>query len=75
MAKSTKSFKSAGQATIEYLFVMVFIVSISIKMVTAFSEFMRDNVGNLGHVLTMNLTVGVCKEQCFYGGFKNGYQP
>lgn len=75
MAKSTKSIISAGQATIEYLFVMVFIVSISIKMVGAFSGFMRDSVGNLGHVLSMNLSVGVCSKQCFYGGFKNGYEP
>mgnify|MGYP001284506747 CR=1 FL=1 len=75
MAKSTNSFKSAGQATIEYLFVMIFIVSISIKMVGAFSDFMRDSVGNLGHVLSQNLTVGVCEKQCFFGGFKNGYEP
>lgn len=75
MTMSTKLSKSAGQATVEYLFVMLFIVSISVKMVGAFSEFMRDNVGNLGHVLSMNLTVGVCQKQCFYGGFKNGYEP
>lgn len=75
MSKSTKSNKTAGQATVEYLFVMVFIISISIKMVGSFSEFMRDSVGNLGHVLSMNLTVGVCKDQCFFGGFKNGYEP
>lgn len=75
MRKSVISLKNHGQATIEYLFVMVFIISISIKMVGAFSEFMRDSVGNLGHVLSMNLTVGVCKDQCFYGGFKNGYNP
>ena len=75
MRKSVIHLKNRGQATIEYLFVMVFIISISIKMVGAFSEFMRDSVGNLGHVLSMNLTVGVCKDQCFYGGFKNGYSP
>jgi hypothetical protein len=51
---------------------MIFIISISIKMVGGFSDFMRDSVGNLGHVLTMNLTVGVCKEQCFFGGYRNG---
>ncbi len=75
MVKSTNSFRSAGQAMVEYLFVMVFIISISIKMVGAFSGFMRDSVGNLGHVLSQNLTVGVCSKQCFYGGFKNGYEP
>lgn len=75
MAKPFISFYQAGQATVEYLFVMVFIVSISIKLVGSFSEFMRDSVGNLGHVLSMNLTVGVCKEECFYSGFKNGYNP
>ena len=75
MLRSKKSFKNLGQATVEYLFVMIFIISISIKMVSSFSEFMRDSVGNLGHVLSMNLTVGVCAEQCFFGGFKNGYTP
>lgn len=75
MCKPSKCLTEYGQATIEYLFVMVFIISISIKMIGAFSEFMRDSVGNLGHVLSMNLTVGVCKEQCFYSGFKNGFNP
>lgn len=69
------NLKHYGQATIEYLFIMVFIISITIKMVTAFSEFMRDSVGNLGHVLSMNLTVGVCRDQCFFKGFKNGHNP
>ena len=71
--KSNFTVRSFGQATIEYLFVMIFLVLVSIKLVGAFSDFMRDSVGNLGHVLTMNLTTGVCKKDCFFSNYKNGY--
>lgn len=67
-------FTSRGQATIEYLFLLVFIVGLTYKMVGGFTSFMTDSIGNLGHVLSYNLTVGVCAEECFYSGYKNGYQ-
>jgi hypothetical protein len=68
------SFTSRGQATIEYLFLLVFIVGLTFKMVGGFTSFMTDSIGNLGHVLSYNLSVGVCKEECFYTGFRNGHQ-
>lgn len=71
--KSTPDVRSSGQATIEYLFAMIFMILVSIKLIGAFSGFMRDSVGNLGHVLTMNLMTGVCKDQCFYSNYRNGY--
>ena len=71
--KSRFTVRSFGQATIEYLFVMIFLVLVSIKLVGAFSDFMRDSVGNLGHVLTMNLTTGVCQKDCFFSNYKNGF--
>jgi hypothetical protein len=64
--------KSSGQATIEYLFVLIFIVGISLKIVGVFSSFMRDSVGNLGHELSVNLSSGVCESICFFKGYKNG---
>ena len=71
--KSNFNVRSFGQATIEYLVVMIFLILVSIKLVGAFSTFMRDSMGNLGHVMTMNLTTGVCKKECFYPSYKNGY--
>lgn len=70
--RSRSLLKSSGQATIEYLFVLIFIVGISIKIVGAFSDFMRGSVGNLGHELTVNLSTGVCSQNCFFSGYQNG---
>ena len=71
--KSNCTVRSRGQATIEYLFVLIFLVLVSTKLIGAFTDFMRDSVGNLGHVLSMNLTTGVCKDQCFFSNYRNGY--
>lgn len=49
-------------------------VLISAKIVSRFNSFFRDSIGNLGHVLSRNVTVGVCARQCFFGGYRNGFQ-
>jgi hypothetical protein len=67
-----RSFNSSGQALVEYLFVLLFIIGISVKMIQGFSGFARDSFGNLAHVLTINLMTGTCKTQCFFSGYKNG---
>lgn len=61
-----------GQALVEYLLLLVFLVVISSKIVGTFTDFMSDSFGNLGHAMTVNLTVGVCAEECFFAGYKNG---
>lgn len=61
-----------GQAAIEYLLIMAFVVGLTVKTVGSFSDFFRDSMGNLGDVLTRNLLVGVCPKDCFFAGFKNG---
>jgi hypothetical protein len=63
-----------GQALVEYLMVLIFISFLAGKMVTGFSDFFRDSFGNLGHALSINLNVGVCERDCFFGGYKNGYK-
>ena len=63
-----------GQATVEYLLILSFILIISLKLVDSFTEFMVDNIGSLGHVMSYNLSVGVCNEECFYDGYKNGFK-
>lgn len=69
------NFKQGGQAAVEYLFVLVFMVMISITIIGRFKDFFRTSMGNLGHELSVNLLVGICRDACFYPGYKNGYQP
>jgi hypothetical protein len=66
--------KNSGQAMIEYLLLVVFLLLLSLKMVGGFTDFMRDSIGNLGHVLSVNLTTGICKEECFFDGYRNGFK-
>ncbi|MCT4642608.1 MAG: hypothetical protein N4A33_09975 [Bacteriovoracaceae bacterium] len=61
-----------GQAMVEYLLIMVFAASISIKMIQSFSDFMKTSMGSMGHILTQHLTTGVCEKNCFFAGYKNG---
>jgi hypothetical protein len=62
-----------GQALIEYLLILVFIVGIGTTIVTKLSSFFQDTSGNLAHVLSINLTVGVCQSKCFFKQYKNGF--
>lgn len=62
-----------GQALVEYLIVFVFITFLGVQFINGFSSFLNDSFGNLGHVVSMNLTVGVCDNNCFFLGYKNGY--
>jgi hypothetical protein len=66
--------KNSGQAMIEYLLLVVFLLLLSLKMVGGFTDFMRDSIGNLGHVLSVNLTTGICEKECFFNGYFNGYK-
>lgn len=63
---------SKGQALVEYVLLVAFLVVISSRMVTGFTDFMRESIGNLGHVLSLNMSVGVCQRDCFYTGYENG---
>lgn len=64
---------NTGQALIEFIFVLLFAIFFTTKTVSFVGDFMRDSFGNMAHVLSMNLAVGVCKEDCFFGGYSNGY--
>lgn len=67
-----KSINNKGQALVEYIFVLLFAIMLGIKTIGLFSDFFRDSLGNLSHVLTLNLTIGICEQDCFYSGYKNG---
>jgi hypothetical protein len=68
MKKSTR-----GQAVVEYMFVLFFMIFVSSKVITKFGDFFRDSIGNLSHVLSMHLQVGICSKNCFFSGYYNGY--
>ncbi|MFT6630807.1 MAG: hypothetical protein ACJAS4_000749 [Bacteriovoracaceae bacterium] len=63
---------SRGQAVVEYLLLVVFLIILTSKLALSFTDFMRENLGNLGHVVSLHLTVGVCPKECFYGDYMNG---
>lgn len=67
-----KDHKSAGQAMIEYLLILSFAVVVSFKIITTFRDFFQDSMGSLGHILTIHLMTGVCEQNCFFAGYKNG---
>lgn len=66
------SLHSRGQATVEYILLVAFLLILASKMIGGFTDYMSGTVGNLGHVLTYNLSVGICKKDCYYPGFFNG---
>lgn len=63
--------RASGQALIEYLLIFCFMTFISISMVKGLSKTMFASVGAIGYELTEQLTVGVCKELCFFKGYVN----
>ncbi len=63
--------KAIGQALIEYLLIFSFMTFLSINMVKGLGKTLFNSVGFLGYELTEQLTVGVCKKDCFYDGFNN----
>lgn len=68
---SIKKSKAAGQAMIEYLLLFSFMTFISISMVKGLGKTLFKSVGYLGYELTEQFTIGVCKSECFYTGYKN----
>ena len=64
--------KNLGQATVEYLFVLILISLISVRMVRTLGTFMGEQMGLLGAAMSTHLTVGVCRDLCFYTNFLNG---
>jgi len=65
--------KTAGQATVEYVFILAFAFFLGFKITNIFTGFFRDSMGSVGHVLSQNLTVGVCPNNCFFNGYVNGH--
>lgn len=67
-----KKNKSHGQATIEYLFVLVMVTFLTVKMAQGVSRFLANSLGGLGVTLSDHLSVGSCANLCLYGNYMNG---
>lgn len=72
---SVRYRKKRGQALIEFVFIFLIAIMVSVKTVNFVNEFVRDSFGNLAHVLSMNLGVGSCPTECFFSRYHNGYSP
>ncbi len=62
-----------GQATVEYIFILAFVFFLGFKVTNQFTNFFRDSMGNVGHVLSSHLTVGICPSRCFFTNYVNSY--
>ena len=63
--------KDLGQATIEYLFVIIFVMFLGVQFFQYLGLFVGNSVGGLGYQLTNHLATGVCPSNCFFDGFVN----
>ncbi len=66
-----RSGQSGGQALIEYLLIFSFIALVSVGIVSGLGKSLSVAVGKLGYVLTQQLSVGVCKTNCYFGDYRN----
>lgn len=67
------NLSSRGQTTVEYIFILAFVVILGFKITNIFTDFFRKSMGNVGHALSQNVTVGVCPHECYFAGYLNGY--
>ena len=63
--------RAEGQALIEYLLIFVFMTFIAISMVKGLGKTLISSVGHMGFEITEQLTIGVCKQACFFSGYAN----
>jgi len=63
-----------GQATVEYIFILAFAIILGFSIINRFTDFFRDSMGGITHVLSTHLTVGVCPTECWREGYYNSYR-
>jgi hypothetical protein len=66
-----RRLNESGQAVIEYLIVFSFMALIGLNLMKSLGTFMSGTASGLGYALTQQLATGVCKEYCFFTGYKN----
>lgn len=66
--------KESGQATVEYIFILAFAVILGFNIITKYTDFFRNTMGGVSHVLSGNLIVGICPKECWYPIYYNSYK-
>lgn len=69
-----KRKKDRGQATVEYIFILLFAFGLGRFALIQFKDFFKNEMGKVGHVLSSHLMVGVCPRNCFFDTYRNGYR-
>lgn len=64
---------NCGQATVEYIFILAFAVILGFNIINKFTGFFHDSMGNVSHVLSTNLTIGICAQNCWLDGYYNSF--
>lgn len=67
-----KRFNSSGQAVIEYIMMLSLAVLLAIRMSISIKDALTESFGVLADTISMHLTVGVCRDRCFFTNYKNG---
>jgi hypothetical protein len=67
-------YSQKGQALLEYLIILIIISFIGIRLVRGVVKVINDSVGSFNHVVSRHLTTGVCKRDCFFSYYGNGYR-
>jgi hypothetical protein len=67
------SIKELGQATVEYIFILAFAILLGFNIIDKYTDFFSDTMGNVSHVLSTHLTVGVCQRECWVKGYENSF--
>jgi len=66
--------KQDGQAVIEYLFVIIFIIFFAFNLAQMIRNFFQTNFASFAHILSHNLSSGSCPRICFYEQYENGHK-
>lgn len=66
-----------GQAVIEYIFVLAFIMVMLASFIRSYSAAVSRNIQTLNYTLTQSLSTAVCEEACLVkpGSFANPLEP
>ncbi|MAW07093.1 MAG: hypothetical protein CME61_02300 [Halobacteriovoraceae bacterium] len=63
--------KKTGQALVEYMLIFALFALIAIGMVNSFNNLMGNFTTSFAVILSQHLSVGVCKDHCFFDGYGN----
>lgn len=71
---STRLEARGGQAFVEFLFVLVLLGFIAVEMVKFAFSSLETSTGTMGMAISNNLSVGVCRRQCYNYNFENNLE-